>query len=102
MQVCEFGGNSCIRAPSVLDQTAHTYSDRLVRRVDEIYNQLKIPCKLADLPKVPASPPLKTTKQPEAAAPPPRHKGQLIGEIKRIFTNSAHAETTAQKTFLKF
>lgn len=75
-----------------MDQTAHTYSDRLVRRVDEIYNQLKIPCKLADLPKMRESPPLKTTKPPEAT-PPPRHKGQLIGEIKSIFTNGVHAET---------
>lgn len=88
LKVCEFGGDDCIKAPSVLDQTAHKYSDRLVRRVEEIYNQLKIPCNLADLPKVPSPPPPTTTKRPAALS---LLKSQLIGEIKNSFTSSVDA-----------
>lgn len=89
MKVCEFGGDDCIKAPSVLDRTAHKYSDRLVRRVEEIYNQLKIPCNLVDLPKIPTPPPPpSTTKRPAAL---PRLKTQLIGEITNSFTNSVHS-----------
>lgn len=72
----------------MLDQTAHKYSERLVSRVDKIYNHLKIPCNLADLPKIPAPPSLTTTKRPVVAISSP-----LIGEIKSIFTNSVNAET---------
>lgn len=81
MQVCEFGGDDCIKAPSVVDHTAHKYSVRLVQRVEEIYNQLKIPCNLADLPKIPTQPP-PTRKRV------PRFKGQLIGEITKSLTDS--------------
>lgn len=88
-KVCEFGGDDCIKAPSVLDRTAHKYSDRLVRRVDEIYNQLKIPCNLADLPKIPTPPPPPTTTKRPASSQ--RIKTQLIGEITNSFTKSVHA-----------
>lgn len=57
MQVCEFGGDDCIKAPSVVDRMAHKYSDRLVQRVEAIYNQLKEPCNLLDLPPAPTPPP---------------------------------------------
>lgn len=89
MKVCEFGGDDCVKAPSVLDRTAHKYSDRLVRRVEEIYNQLKEPCNLSDLPKIPTPPPSSTTtKLPVASA---RLINQLIGEISNSFTSSVHA-----------
>lgn len=70
----------------MVDRTAHKYSDRLVRRVEEIYNQLKIPCNLADLPKVPTAPSSTTPKRM------PRFKGQLIGEISNSFTNSVRVK----------
>lgn len=76
-----------MKAPSVLDRTAHKYSDRLVRRVEEIYNQLKDPCSLADLPKIPTPPPSTTTKRSVVSA---RLKSQLIGEITNSFTKSVH------------
>ncbi|XP_055295408.1 uncharacterized protein LOC129565073 isoform X2 [Sitodiplosis mosellana] len=82
-RVCEFGGDDCIKAPSVVDRTAHKYSDRLVRRVEEIYNQLKIPCNLADLPTAP--PPTTPKKMPS-------FNGQLIGEITKSITNSVRAK----------
>lgn len=70
----------------MVDRTAHKYSDRLVRRVEEIYNQLKIPCNLADLPNVPTAPPPTTAKRM------PGFNGQLIGEITNSFTNSVRAK----------
>lgn len=36
---------------------AHKYSERLVQRVEAMYNQLKIPCNLMDLPPAPTPPP---------------------------------------------
>lgn len=55
--MCEFGGDDCIKAPSVVDRMAHKYSERLTSRVEAIYNQLKVPCNLLDLPPVPTPPP---------------------------------------------
>lgn len=87
-KVCEFGGDDCIKAPSVVDRTAHKYSDRLVRRVEEIYNQLKIPCNLSELPKVPTQPP----PTPPTPKEVPQFSGQLIGEITNSITNSVRAQ----------
>lgn len=80
-----------MKAPSVVDRTAHKYSDRLVQRVQEIYNQLKIPCNLADLPKIPVRP--SSTGAPKQRTP--KFKGQLIGEITNGFTNDVKARQTA-------
>lgn len=85
-KVCEFGGDDCIKAPSVVDRTAHKYSDRLVRRVEEIYNQLKVPCNLAELPKIPTPPPPTTPKKAQ------KSKTHLIGEIRRGFSSSVLAQ----------
>lgn len=92
--MCEFGGDDCVKAPSVVDRTAHKYSDRLIQRVEEIYNQLKIPCNLADLPKVPTKP--LPTQAPE---PPkvPKFKGQFIGEITNGNGFGDNAKTHAPK-----
>lgn len=89
--MCEFGGDDCIKAPSVVDRTAHKYSDRLVQRVEEIYNQLKRPCNLADLPKVPTRPPPTTAPKQRT----PKFKGQLIGEITNGFPNDVKAQPVA-------
>jgi hypothetical protein len=56
-RVCEFGGDDCIKTPSVEDRTAHKYSSRLVERVGAIYDYLKEPCQLNELPAVPTPPP---------------------------------------------
>jgi len=56
-RVCEFGGNDCIKSPSVEDKTAHKYSARLVERVAAIYDYLKEPCQLGELPPTPTRPP---------------------------------------------
>lgn len=55
-QVCEFGGDDCIKAPSILDRTATRYVNRLVERVESVYNYLKSPCKLDNLPAAPVKP----------------------------------------------
>lgn len=56
-RVCEFGGDDCIKTPSTLDRTAQKYSKQLIERVQSIYEFLKEPCKLADLPIAPTKPP---------------------------------------------
>lgn len=56
-RVCEFGGDDCIKTPSVEDRTAHKYSSRLIERVGAIYEHLRVPCKLSDLPPAPTRPP---------------------------------------------
>lgn len=49
-QVCEFGGNDCIKAPSILDRTTTKYVNRLVQRVDAVYRHLRQRCDLPALP----------------------------------------------------
>ena len=56
-RVCEFGGDDCVKTPSVEDKTAHKYSSRLVERVSAVYEYLKEPCNLPDIPPVPTKPP---------------------------------------------
>ncbi|XP_046866702.1 uncharacterized protein LOC6642540 [Drosophila willistoni] len=52
-RVCEFGGNDCIKAPSVVDRNSIRYVNRLVQRVDAVYRHLRQRC---DLPALPALP----------------------------------------------
>ncbi|XP_036321528.1 uncharacterized protein LOC118735714 isoform X2 [Rhagoletis pomonella] len=49
-RVCEFGGNDCIKAPSVVDRTATKYVNRLVERVELVYKHLRQRCDLPALP----------------------------------------------------
>lgn len=56
-KVCEFGGDDCVKTPSTVDRTAHKYSRRLTDRVELMYNKLKTPCKLLNLPPVPTKAP---------------------------------------------
>lgn len=46
-----------MKTPSLVDRMAHKYTDRLVGRVEAMYNQLKAPCNLLDLPPAPTRPP---------------------------------------------
>ncbi|EDW57756.1 uncharacterized protein [Drosophila virilis] len=52
-RVCEFGGNDCIKAPSILDRTTTKYVNRLVQRVDAVYRHLRQRCDLPALPTLP-------------------------------------------------
>ncbi|XP_061394785.1 uncharacterized protein LOC133330341 [Musca vetustissima] len=52
-RVCEFGGNDCIKAPSIIDRTANKYINRLVERVLTVYRYLKKKCDLPELPAIP-------------------------------------------------
>ncbi|XP_044316157.1 uncharacterized protein LOC108050731 isoform X1 [Drosophila rhopaloa] len=52
-RVCEFGGNDCIKAPSIVDRTTTKYVNRLVQRVDAVYRHLRQRCDLPALPPLP-------------------------------------------------
>lgn len=58
-RVCEFGGDDCIKTPSLVDRTAHKYTTKLLDRVGAIYEYLKKPCNLPDLPPQPIRPTVK-------------------------------------------
>ncbi|XP_055592799.1 uncharacterized protein LOC129744346 isoform X2 [Uranotaenia lowii] len=62
-RVCEFGGDDCVKSPSVVDRTAHRYSKRLLDRVGTVYNYLKDTCQLQDIPRAPTRPPPTRKKQ---------------------------------------
>lgn len=83
LKVCEFGGDDCIKAPSIVDHMAHKYSERLTRRVEDVYNHLKKPCNLLDLPAVPTRP------------PPTRKK---IVRFKNQITSQSNSDTDNKNT----
>lgn len=56
-RVCEFGGDDCIKTPSVDDKTAHKYSSRLIERVGAAYEYLKDVCHLPEISPMPTKPP---------------------------------------------
>lgn len=62
-KVCEFGGDDCIKTPSVVDRTAHKHTQTLLDRVGSTYAYLKESCNLPDLPPAP--------KRPLPTKPPP-------------------------------
>lgn len=87
-QVCEFGGDDCVKAPSVVDRTAYKYSDRLSARVEDIYNQLKVPCNLLDIPPQPTPPPPTKRKEVVINAPQKEEKVERVpvsGPLKRKY-----------------
>lgn len=63
LQVCEFGGDDCIKTPSIVDRTAHKHGDALVDRVRIQYDQLREKCGLLDVPAAPTPPPAARRKQ---------------------------------------
>ncbi|XP_069963106.1 uncharacterized protein [Bactrocera oleae] len=73
-RVCEFGGNDCIKAPSVVDRTATKYVNRLVERVELVYKHLKQRC---DLPPLPNEPPAEQ-QQPQQQR---KQQSQSTGEL---------------------
>lgn len=81
-RVCEFGGNDCVKTPSVEDKTVHKYGARLIDRVGTVYNNLQKSCKLPDLPPAPTK--------------PQSHVRQL--RIKNNFRFSTNATLTKEKS----
>lgn len=61
-RVCEFGGDDCIKTPSVTDRTAQKHGEGLERRVAAMYKSLKVKCNLPDLPPPPTKPPPSPSK----------------------------------------
>ncbi|XP_057332893.1 uncharacterized protein LOC130672365 [Microplitis mediator] len=57
-RVCEFGGNDCVKTPSIIDRTAYKYRDKLADAVDKIWTELNDKCQLPELEAVPALSPL--------------------------------------------
>lgn len=82
--MCEFGGDDCIKTPSVDDRTAHKYGSRLMERVGAAYEHLKDVCQLPDMPPVPTKPPT------------PRKKVLRIGKL-----NSADSKPGSNLTVSK-
>ncbi|XP_034667639.1 salivary glue protein Sgs-3-like [Drosophila subobscura] len=80
-RVCEFGGNDCIKAPSVVDRTTSKYVNRLVQRVDAVYRHLRQRCDLPALPTLPNPEPK------EADAPleiQPKENPKLLHHIRQL------------------
>ena len=57
-RVCEFGGDDCIQAPSLVDKTIHKYSQNLTQNIDQIVRKLATRCNLetAQAPSSTSSP----------------------------------------------
>lgn len=83
LQVCEFGGNDCIKAPSIVDRTTTKYVNRLVQRVDAVYRHLRQRCDLPSLPPLPKpqksaeGQPQKTPEEPPEGRPQKSQEGQV-------------------------
>lgn len=61
-RVCEFGGDDCIKTPSVVDRTAYKYKDRLAENADRAWTDLSTECTLPELDPVPImTPRIKTS-----------------------------------------
>ena len=54
-RVCEFGGEDCLLAPSVIDRTAQRFGTVLETRIKQKWAELKESCKLPDLEAVAAA-----------------------------------------------
>ncbi|XP_055546069.1 uncharacterized protein LOC129730620 isoform X2 [Wyeomyia smithii] len=98
-RVCEFGGDDCIKSPSVVDRTAHRYSKRLVDRVGTVYNYLKDTCDLPEIPRAPTKPPPTRKKllkvripiRPESLAAP--HAKNTVDSIKNNASNNSNSSS---------
>ncbi|XP_058059014.1 uncharacterized protein LOC131209879 [Anopheles bellator] len=68
-RVCEFGGDDCIKTPSLVDRTAHRYSTRLLDRVGTVYGYLKESCDLPDIASAQTKPPPTRKKELKIRVP---------------------------------
>lgn len=53
-RVCEFGGDDCVKTPSVVDKTAYKYRQKLTENIDKTWLELGEQCYLPELETVPA------------------------------------------------
>ncbi|CAD7086486.1 unnamed protein product [Hermetia illucens] len=91
-RVCEFGGDDCIKAPSLVDRTALKYQRRLLDRVETVYNYLKRPCNLPDIPPPPTRPPptrkktlhVKNSTNSAQNAVDTRNGGKILKNVDKI------------------
>ncbi|KAH8249338.1 hypothetical protein KR032_008589 [Drosophila birchii] len=86
-RVCEFGGNDCIKAPSIVDRTTTKYVNRLVQRVDAVYRHLRQRCDLPALPPLP-KPKAKQPTSPEK----PNEKPKLVQQIREMDAKDPQAQ----------
>lgn len=84
-RVCEFGGNDCIKAPSIMDRTTTKYVNRLVQRVDEVYRHLRQRCDLPALPTLSKHPNAHTEMQHN-------EKPKLLQKIRELNTQQEGKE----------
>lgn len=85
-RVCEFGGNDCVKTPSVEDKTVHKYGARLIERVGTVYNNLKKSCQLPELPPAPTK------------APPTRIRQLRIKNNTKIASDVTQTKETSSYT----
>ncbi|KAK0172849.1 hypothetical protein PV328_006116 [Microctonus aethiopoides] len=52
-RVCEFGGDDCVKTPSVVDKTAYKYKNQLTNDVNESWSELGKICRLPQLEPIP-------------------------------------------------
>ncbi|XP_063975703.1 uncharacterized protein LOC135161763 [Diachasmimorpha longicaudata] len=57
-RVCEFGGDDCIKTPSVIDRTTYKYREKLSEVVDKTWGEIGENCNLPELEPVPVLSPL--------------------------------------------
>ncbi|XP_030377018.1 uncharacterized protein LOC115625923 [Scaptodrosophila lebanonensis] len=88
---CEFGGNDCIKAPSIVDRTTTKYVNRLVQRVDAVYRHLHQRCDLPPLPTLP-----KQTKQAPAT-----ERNEMPKLLQKIRELNAQEEEKKKQTQTK-
>ncbi|KAH8351976.1 hypothetical protein KR084_000971 [Drosophila pseudotakahashii] len=94
-RVCEFGGNDCIKAPSIVDRTTTKYVNRLVQRVDAVYRHLRQRCDLPALPPLPKTKEMSKEKPKDEA---PNVKPKLLQKIRE---SSASAKVTTKESLIK-
>ncbi|XP_058449537.1 uncharacterized protein LOC131429440 [Malaya genurostris] len=103
-RVCEFGGDDCIKSPSVVDRTAHRYSKRLLDRVGTVYNYLKDSCDLPEIPRAPTKPPPTRKKQLKVRVPirPESLASSKAGntvDSTKLNASSYHSSSSNRSTF---
>ncbi|XP_016998547.2 uncharacterized protein [Drosophila takahashii] len=104
-RVCEFGGNDCIKAPSIVDRTTTKYVNRLVQRVDAVYRHLRQRCDLPALPPLPKTKEMSKEKPKEEANVKPKLLQKMRESSAKVTTKEslikgvvATATTTTPKT----
>ncbi|KAH8413442.1 hypothetical protein KR009_011176 [Drosophila setifemur] len=101
-RVCEFGGNDCIKAPSIVDRTTTKYVNRLVERVDAVYRHLRQRCDLPALPTLPnpkrSEEKLKMKETKPKSEDTRKQVGTATEEVKKDTKTATTTATTSTST----